>query len=304
MGFLLLQFVYYAVVCFFFSHFRGFVQAFQLDRAVEWFRDLQKQICDTFQVIESNYGNTSPHLISEREWARPGGGGGLAKIFKGLVFEKAGVNFSHVHGSLPKELFDQLPGASASGGQFVASGLSVVAHMNSPIIPAIHMNTRIISTSFSWFGGGIDMTPYEEIDGMSEDFNKFHNKLEGVCQKYDKNCYEKFKNDCDKYFFLPHRNEPRGIGGIFFDNLPSDDNSNTFQFVKNVGEAFIDIYSDIIRKYMYTQWSQEQKEKQLRKRGRYVEFNLLYDRGTRFGILTKGNPDSVLMSMPPTVKWD
>jgi coproporphyrinogen III oxidase len=194
----------------------------------------------------------------------------------------------------------EVHGASESNGEFWASGISIVSHMQSPLIPAAHMNTRLIYTSRQWFGGGMDFTPmYYDKD----DEQYIHASLKAACDKFDSQYYEKFKQQCDDYFFLQHRQEPRGIGGIFYDNLNSGKWDEDFDFTKTVGKTFLEIFLHIIRRHINKSWTEEQREHQLIKRGRYVEFNLLYDRGTRFGLITHGNPDAIMMSMPPLVKW-
>jgi len=193
----------------------------------------------------------------------------------------------------------EIPGTEHSN-EFFATGISIVAHMNSPLVPAAHFNTRYIETANSWFGGGADLTPIYPIDSETEEF---HKAFEEVCNKYDPEYYTRFKKQCDEYFFLKHRNEPRGVGGIFYDYLNSSNFENDFSFTKEIGKTFRYVYPDIIRKKMYKKWNKKQKEYQLVKRGRYVEFNLLYDRGTRFGLMTDGNVEAILMSMPPEAKW-
>ncbi|MGH1455643.1 MAG: oxygen-dependent coproporphyrinogen oxidase [Alphaproteobacteria bacterium] len=285
--------------------------------AAAWFRLLQDQICDAFEALEDELNDgKKAHLPAGRfektVWDRedenltPNAsgsvlqGGGRMAVMRGRVFEKVGVNFSEVHGTFSKEFAKQIPGASESGGAFWASGISLVAHPQSPLVPAVHMNTRMIATSKSWFGGGADLTPMFEV---AEDTDDFHGALKKCCDKHDESYYPEFKKWCDEYFFLPHRNEPRGIGGIFFDYLDRKGWDGDFQYVQDVGTTFKDIYCDIVRRHMNKDWTDEQREHQLIKRGRYVEFNLLYDRGTMFGLKTGGNTEAILMSMPPEVKW-
>jgi len=227
-------------------------------------------------------------------------GGGEMRVMHGDVFEKVGVNFSHVYGDFTEEFADKIPGASQAQPGFWASGVSLVAHMRSPLVPAVHMNVRRIATTKSWFGGGADLTPYFPFE---EDTQSFHNHLKGACDSYRDDAYAEYKAWCDKYFFLPHRNEPRGVGGIFFDNLDGGNEEADFEFVQKVGDAFLTAYSEIVTRRKGLSWTPEQREHQLIRRGRYVEFNLLYDRGTLFGIKTNGNTDAILMSMPPEVKW-
>ncbi|UTO55968.1 oxygen-dependent coproporphyrinogen oxidase [Neoehrlichia mikurensis] len=250
--------------------------------------------------IEKDFSVCQP-MISTNKWDRRGGGGGKYVKIYGKVFEKVGVNFSVVHGKFDDVFANEIPGALDNGGNFWASGISVVAHMQSPFIPAIHMNTRFICTSQNWFGGGIDLTP---TYFNAEDENFFHTNLRTVCDKFNLDYYQKFKKQCDDYFFLHHRKESRGIGGIFFDYLNSGDWDHDFMYIKEVGKSFLEIYSVIVRKNMHKKWTTEERNFQLIKRGRYVEFNLLYDRGTKFGIMTHGNPDAIMMSMPPLVKWE
>ncbi|MBD0391800.1 oxygen-dependent coproporphyrinogen oxidase [Wolbachia endosymbiont of Pentalonia nigronervosa] len=270
----------------------------QKKQALEWFCALRDDIVESFLSIEAQL--SGEPKIKRKKWERPGGGGGESTIIYGNVFEKVGVNVSKVHGKFSDSVINEIPGASESNGEFWASGISVVSHMQSPLIPAAHMNTRLIYTSKQWFGGGMDFTPvyYDE-----EDHKYIQNSIKIACDTFNPEYYLKFKQQCDDYFFLHHRKEPRGIGGIFYDNLNSSDWNNDFNFTKAVGKTFLEIYSHIIRKHMDKSWSNEQRECQLIKRGRYVEFNLLYDRGTRFGLITGGNPDAIMMSMPPLVKW-
>ena len=215
----------------------------------------------------------------------------------GNIFEKVGVNKSTVSGRFRKEFRKKILGAKKDG-KYWASGISIVVHMKNPKIPAIHFNTRFIVTSKEWFGGGMDVTPSYE-DKKEKLF--FHNMLKKVCEKNNKN-YKKYKNWCDKYFYLPHRNEARGIGGIFFDYETENWNKN-FQFVRDLGLTFIDISKEIIKNKKNLKWKKKDKEKQLLKRGRYVEFNLLYDRGTKFGLNSGGNVEAIFMSLPPNAKW-
>ncbi len=271
----------------------------QKNLASEWFVSLRDSIVDEFLAIEKEF-SAEPLKINRKKWDRPGGGGGEMTIMYGKVFEKVGVNISTVHGKIAEKLMDEVPGAKENDGKFWASGISIVSHMHSPLVPAAHMNTRFIVTAKSWFGGGIDFTPTYCND---EDYRFLHGKIEKMCNEFNPNYYPQFKKQCDDYFFLHHRKEPRGIGGIFYDNLSSDSWEGDFAYTQAVGRTFLEIYPSVIRKHMSKSWTEEQKEYQLIKRGRYVEFNLLYDRGTKFGILTNGNPDAIMMSMPPLVKW-
>ncbi|MGB0935239.1 MAG: oxygen-dependent coproporphyrinogen oxidase [Alphaproteobacteria bacterium] len=274
----------------------------QQQTAAAWFAELQKSICATFEQIEQEY-ECSEGLAAGKftfsPWERDGGGGGTMSVMRGRVFEKVGVNISTVHGEFPPEFAKNIPGADENP-HFWASGISLVAHMRSPLVPAVHMNTRHIVTQQSWFGGGTDLTPYYPFE---EDTQDFHNTLKNTCDAHDPAYYPKYKEWCDKYFFLPHRNEPRGIGGIFYDNLNTGSWENDFGFTQDVGKAFLGVYPRIVRKRMNTPWTDEQRKHQLQRRGRYVEFNLIHDRGTLFGLKTGGNIDAILMSMPPTVEW-
>lgn len=270
----------------------------QKTQAFNWFHTLKDKIVESFLSIEKQ--SSSEPEIKKRKWDRPGGGGGESTVIYGNVFEKVGISVSKVHGRFSKSIINEIPGANESNGEFWASGISLVSHMQSPLVPAAHMNTRLIYTSKQWFGGGMDFTP---IYTNEEDYKYIHGSLKTMCDKFDPGYYPKFKQQCDDYFFLQHRKEPRGIGGIFYDNLNSSSWINDFDFTKAVGETFLEIYLHIIREHMQKPWSKEQREYQLIKRGRYVEFNLLYDRGTRFGLMTDGNPDAIMMSMPPLVKW-
>ena len=245
-----------------------------------------------------------PGKFQRKPWERPGeggksGGGGTMSIMHGRVFEKAGVNISEVEGEFSPEFRKNMPGADEDP-QFWAAGISVVIHPRSPLVPAAHMNTRMIVTQKAWFGGGGDLTPVFEDD---EETALFHRAYKDACDRYDPAYYLKYKKACDEYFYLPHRNEPRGVGGIFYDNLNSGEWETDFAFTQDVGRAFLGIYPNLARRAMDLPWTQAQKQAQLVKRGRYVEFNLLHDRGTLFGIKTGGNTEAILMSMPPEVKW-
>lgn len=269
----------------------------------DWFRDLRDQICQIFEAIEVEhegcFSDKAPGRFEQTEWSRPGGGGGVMSVMRGRVFEKVGVNFSAVHGEFSTKFRQQIPGAKTDP-RFWASGISLVAHMCSPLVPAVHMNTRFINTTQSWFGGGADLTPTYRDD---KDRKFFHAALEQACDKYDSSYYTKFKNWCDEYFFLAHRKEPRGVGGIFFDELCSGNWEQDFSFVQEIGKAFRDTYPAIVRRHFNKKWTDEQREHQLVQRGRYVEFNLVYDRGTKFGLQTDGNVEAILMSLPPVAKW-
>ena len=278
---------------------------FKKEMAKEWFADLRDQICVSFEDIEKNFSKDNKKIIFEKKsWDRDGGGGGTISLMKGNVFEKVGVNISTVYGEFSEEFRKQIPGAEKNG-RFWATGISVVSHMCNPFIPATHMNTRLLVTGTGkekkiWFGGGGDLTPmFEDIESS----NIFHNGFKESCNKYNNLYYSNFKKWCDDYFYIPHRKEPRGTGGIFFDYLFTDDWNEDFQFIKDVGKSFLKSYIKIINKRINDKFDEEDRKKQLIKRGRYVEFNLLYDRGTIFGLKTGGNTEAVLMSLPPMVIW-
>lgn len=275
----------------------------------DWFSTLQDRICAEFEKIEDElkHPNLLPGRFRRESWKREemtqegdGGGGTMAVLQGGGVFEKVGVNISTVHGTFSPQFAKDIPGA-AEDPSFWASGISLVAHPLNPYVPAVHMNTRHIVTTKSWFGGGTDLTPTYEFH---EDTQAFHQALRGACDRHHPDYYAKFKLWCDEYFYLPHRKEPRGIGGIFYDTLNSGSFEADLAFTKDVGETFLAIYPELIRRHMAKPWGADEKHKQLTKRGRYVEFNLLYDRGTLFGLKTGGNIDAILMSLPPVVVWD
>jgi len=266
--------------------------------ATAYFHDLQRRICAAFEAFEPQA------RFSVRSWSKPAGhrlqGGGESRLMRGAVFEKVGVNVSHVWGVLPPEARGQVSGSEASEGRFSACGISLVAHMMNPHVPAVHMNLRYLSTSRAWFGGGSDLTPTFPV---AEDSADFHAALRRACDAYRPGAYEQFKAWCDRYFYLPHRQEPRGVGGIFFDELAGGNRDDDFAFVRGVGEAFLEVYPRIVARRKDTPYDDAAREQLLYKRGRYVEFNLVYDRGTRFGFSTDADPEAYLMSLPPVVRW-
>lgn len=283
----------------------------QQETAAAWFRELRGNICAEFEKIEdeligTKHADKKPGRFERKKWERtdevgekPGGGGEMS-VMRGRVFEKVGVNISTVYGHFSEKFRKEIPGAENGDGAFWASGISLVAHMQSPLVPAVHMNTRFIVTSKSWFGGGADLTPMYPDDRDTKDF---HAAFKTCCDKHDDDYYAKFKKWCDEYFFLSHRNEPRGIGGIFYDWLDTGDWRKDFNFTQDVGRTFLSIYPQLVRRHMNKDWTDAQRDHQLVRRGRYAEFNLLYDRGTRFGLMTGGNTEAILMSLPPEAKW-
>ena len=270
-----------------------------------WFYLLHQIICYEFEKIESDFAKKKgkkPKFFKKKSWKKyekkNNGGGIYALIKNGLIFDSVGVNFSEVSGRFSKKFKKQILGAKKNPNYW-ACGISVVTHMKNPKIPALHFNTRFIVTKKNWFGGGMDATPsFKDNDEKKI----FHKKIKKMCRKHNKNYYLKYKRWCENYFYLPHRKETRGIGGIFFD-YKRNNWQKDFNFTKDVGLCFLECAKTIIRKKMYKDWTKEQKEEQLFKRGRYVEFNLLYDRGTKFGLNTGGNVDAILMSLPPSAKW-
>ena len=262
-----------------------------------WFKSLQEMFCKTISDFEKN--KISFKSTSWKRNLKKDEGGGEYRILKdGKIFDKVGVNFSKVYGKFPKKFQQNIPGAQKDP-RFWASGISVVMHMKNPLIPAMHFNTRYICTTFDWFGGGIDVTPSKKDNKEKE---MFHKTLRDMCNRHNKNYYKKYKKWCDEYFYLPHRKEPRGIGGIFFD-YKKDNFEKNFKFVRDVGVTFESIFQKIISKKIKKKWTSKDKENQYIKRGRYAEFNLLYDRGTKFGLQTGGNVEGILMSLPPHAKW-
>jgi coproporphyrinogen III oxidase len=269
----------------------------QKDLASNWFKLLQDAFCNDISILENN--KTKFLTTSWKRNLSKDEGGGEYRILKGgKIFDKVGVNFSKVYGKFPKKFQKNILGAKKDP-RFWASGVSVVMHMKNPLIPAMHFNTRYICTSQQWFGGGVDMTPSKKDFLETKDF---HKTLKNMCNRHHKNYYQKYKKWCEEYFYLPHRKETRGIGGIFFD-YKKDNFEKDFKFVRDVGVTFQILFNRIIRKKIKKKWTIKDKEIQYIKRGRYAEFNLLYDRGTKFGLQTGGNVDGILMSLPPIAKW-
>ena len=266
--------------------------------ASNWFKMLQESICESIKKLEKK--NAKFKSTNWKRNLKKDEGGGEYRILKnGKIFDKVGVNYSKVYGKFPKKLQKNIPGAKKNP-RFWASGISIVMHMKNPQIPAMHFNTRYICTTQDWFGGGMDVTPSKNDQNEKKDFHKI---LKKMCNRHNKNYYSKYKKWCDKYFYLPHRKEPRGIGGIFFD-YKKNNFEKDFKFVRDVGVTFQNIFQKNIKKKMKRKWTSKDKELQYIKRGRYTEFNLLYDRGTKFGLQTGGNIEGILMSLPPLAKWN
>ena len=289
----------------------------QRARASAWFGEFRDLVCAAFETLEDELSGANAERLSDiprgrftrTAWERPGtgggkgggetGGGGVIALMRGRVFEKVGINVSAVFGAFSEEFRRQIPGAE-DDPRFWASGISLVTHMRSPLVPVAHMNTRHIVTTKGWFGGGADLTP---IYPQETDTRDFHAALKAACDAHDEAYYPRFKQWCDEYFYLDHRKEPRGVGGIFYDDLDSGDWERDFAFTRDVGRAFLEVYPSLVRRRMFDPWTDEERRHQLIRRGRYVEFNLLYDRGTQFGLRTEGNVDAILMSLPPLAAW-
>jgi coproporphyrinogen III oxidase len=277
-------------------------------RARAWFDELRDSLVAAFEALEDEAPEHlypgAPGRFELKPWVREAGGGGVMGFLRGRFFEKVGLHISEVHGRFTPEMAATMPGADKDPS-FIATGVSLIAHLASPRVPAVHMNTRYLATSTGWFGGGADLTPLlgDQRSQDAADAVMFHDALRRACDAHDPAWYPKYKAVCDEYFYLPHRQEPRGVGGIFYDRHDSGDWERDFAFTRDVGQALLDVYPKIARHRMNEPWTAEEREEQLVRRGRYVEFNLLYDRGTMFGLKTGGNIESILSSMPPVVKW-
>ncbi len=272
-------------------------------QASDWFAQVQTTLCERIEALE-----THGARFERKAWKRGDGtldqGGGTMAMLNGETIEKAGIHFSEVYGEFSPEFRKQVDGAEKDP-RFWAAGVSVIVHPQNPHAPTAHMNTRMVVTTKNWFGGGGDLTPMLDAARRQdhEDTIDFHKSYQSACDRHDPSYYATFKDECDRYFYLPHRNETRGTGGIFYDHLNSGDWEADFAFTQDVGRAFIDIYPEIIKRRYQSEYGQTEREEQLKRRGRYVEFNLLYDRGTMFGLKTGGNIESILSSMPPLVMW-
>ncbi len=278
----------------------------QQSRAESWFRELRDAICAAFEQLEDEL--TTSDLPAGRfertAWERADhsgapGGGGVMSVMKGRVFEKVGVNISTVHGEFAPDFAKTIPGADVDP-RFFATGISLVAHMRSPKVPAVHMNTRFLVTTKRWFGGGADLNPPLPDDRDTADW---HAAFKASCDRHDPAYHPRFRQWCDEYFFIPHRNVARGVGGIFYDQLNTGNWDADFAFTQDAGRTFLETYPALVRRHLHDSWTAEERETQLVYRGRYAEFNLVYDRGTLFGLKTGGNVDAILMSLPPEAKW-